>query len=573
MTEGFSAVPESEPESKTGDAGAHSPLEIARLLERGRLDGDIGTMARVPRSHAEVSAAVVDFARVADERGRDVAALLTVLSPLLGSTNDNGTSVEGSTAAELKDFADSSAYVAPEGGLTAVPYYEDVKFLEHCDPRLIERNAAEYQRMRLLLASVGPSVERAESVEWSSDADAGHEGRLKDVKGLVQGLLDGYEAASKALLTYARAVEDARRKLRLGREAQDRLTGLISRGAVPITRTAQETEPMRRWEDLRSSTSLLDWFAELGVDRAEIVDEADRHYEQAAEAFGAALHAEQGPRGECVAALRRAKELIPGFRTGRMDAAALLSEVNVLSSEEVEAAGTGLARLPGSAPGKGSVPTIGDERVSPLLRDLRSHRNGVPDVDSLWLTDALGSRKEWIEANKAAIKAAARAYGLPPDMVAGIAWVEVGGKPYVADDVAQWLRHTAESDWSPVTPGYLPGPLAGDRDNTSYGPMAVQVRRAAETLGYDPANLTEDQRDELTTSLKDPSENLLISAKHMADLKAHTSFDVPAEEMTPGQYRELAARYNGGPYWESSDAQSYADEFEENREQAKQALK
>ncbi|QPP07257.1 hypothetical protein G4Z16_13660 [Streptomyces bathyalis] len=455
-------------------------------------------------------------------------------------------------------------------------YYEDVRFLEHCDPRLIERNAAEYKRMRDLLASVGQSLRAAESVEWSSDADAGYEGRLRDVNGLIQGLLDGYEAASAALLTYAGAVEDARRKLRLGCDAQDRLSRLISRGAVPITRSAQEAEPMRRWEDLRSSTSLLDWFAELGVDREEIVDEADRHHEQAGEAFGAALRAEQGPRGECVAALRRAKELIPGFRTGHMDAAALLSEVNVLSQEDVEAPGRGtvLTRLPGSAPGKGSVPTIGDERVSPLLQDLRSHRNGVPDVDSLWLTDALGSRKEWIEANKAAIKAAARAYGLPPDMVAGIAWVEVGGKPYVADDVAQWLRHTAESDWSPVTPGYLPGPLAGDRDNTSYGPMAVQVRRAAETLGYDPANLTGDQREELTASLKDPSQNLLISAKHMADLKAHSSFaDVPAEEMTPEQYRELAARYNGGPYWESSDAQSYADEFEETREQAKQALK
>jgi hypothetical protein len=49
--------------------------------------------------------------------------------------------------------------------------------------------------------------------------------------------------------------------------------------------------------------------------------------------------------------------------------------------------------------------------------------------------------------------------------------------------------------------------------------------------------------------------------------------DVPPEEMTQAQYRELAARYNGGPHWEGGDAQGYADRFEQNREQAEQALR
>ncbi|OEV26500.1 hypothetical protein AN219_25315 [Streptomyces nanshensis] len=453
-------------------------------------------------------------------------------------------------------------------------YYADVEFLEDCDPKLIERNAAEYKRMRDLLDSLEPSVKRAQSVEWTSDARASYEERLKDVRGLVQGLMEGYEAAWKALLKYADAVEEARKSLRQGGDAQDRLSEVISREAMPITRTAQDAEPMRRWEDVRSTTGVLDWFAELGVDADAIRDDANRYYDQADEAFSAALRAERGPRAECVAALKRAKGLIPDFRTANKDAAALLFKVKALSFEKVEAADNPLTQLPGSTEGKGSLPMVGDEKVSPLLQDLRNNRKSMPEVDSMWLTDAFGSKEEWIAANKGAIKEAARAYGLPPDMMAGIAWIEVGGKPYVADGMTDWARSAAESGWSPLTPDYLPGPLAGDRDNTSYGPMAVQVRRAAEVLGYDPENLTEDQRDEWTTSLKDPSQNMLISAKYMADLKAQSSFaDVPPEEMTQAQYRELAARYNGGPHWEGGDAQGYADRFEQNREQAGQALR
>ncbi|GGO42576.1 hypothetical protein GCM10012287_03780 [Streptomyces daqingensis] len=109
MGEGFSAVPESI------DGSAHLLLEIAGLLEQGSLDGDVGTMARVPRSHEDVSAAVLDFARFADDQGQDLAALLTALSTLLKATGNNYTAVESSTAAALKDFVDSSVYVAPEG--------------------------------------------------------------------------------------------------------------------------------------------------------------------------------------------------------------------------------------------------------------------------------------------------------------------------------------------------------------------------------------------------------------------------------------------------------------------------
>lgn len=49
--------------------------------------------------------------------------------------------------------------------------------------------------------------------------------------------------------------------------------------------------------------------------------------------------------------------------------------------------------------------------------------------------------------------------------------------------------------------------------------------------------------------------------------------DVPPEEMTRAQMQELAARYNGGPHWESNDAQAYGRGFDNKLDEAEQALK
>ncbi|WP_406104652.1 hypothetical protein OG698_21015 [Streptomyces sp. NBC_01003] len=43
--------------------------------------------------------------------------------------------------------------------------------------------------------------------------------------------------------------------------------------------------------------------------------------------------------------------------------------------------------------------------------------------------------------------------------------------------------------------------------------------------------------------------------------------------MTPDQYQELAARYNGGPYRESDGAQAYGRGFNNNLDEARNALR
>ncbi|MFI1760879.1 hypothetical protein ACH41H_02215 [Streptomyces sp. NPDC020800] len=106
------------------------------------------------------------------------------------------------------------------------------------------------------------------------------------------------------------------------------------------------------------------------------------------------------------------------------------------------------------------------------------------------------------------------------------------------------------------------------------GPIAIQVRRGAEVLGYDPDRLTDQQRSMVEESLQDPAQNIFIASEYLAQLKAESEFaQVPAEEMTPAQYQELASRYNGGPYWQSSHAQAYGSGFMNHLNDARSALR
>ena len=75
-------------------------------------------------------------------------------------------------------------------------------------------------------------------------------------------------------------------------------------------------------------------------------------------------------------------------------------------------------------------------------------------------------------------------------------------------------------------------------------------------------------------ALQDPGQNIFIASEYLAQLKAESEFaHVPPEEMTPSQYQELAARYNGGPYWAGPDAQAYGRGFNNDIENAREALR
>ncbi|MGH3929296.1 MAG: hypothetical protein ACRDTF_04895 [Pseudonocardiaceae bacterium] len=96
------------------DGSAHLLVEIAGLLHEGRLDGDIGTMARAPRSHPDVGAKVQEFAKFADDQYQDLVLLLTALSTKLKATGHDYVQVDHNTQQDLDQILGSGRYVAPE---------------------------------------------------------------------------------------------------------------------------------------------------------------------------------------------------------------------------------------------------------------------------------------------------------------------------------------------------------------------------------------------------------------------------------------------------------------------------
>lgn len=292
-------------------------------------------------------------------------------------------------------------------------------------------------------------------------------------------------------------------------------------------------------------------------------EEAERYYSQTSGHFADALRVESEAREQCLADIRSAYRSLPEFKSPIADPLQFLKSLGPLQTEARQASDNPFAQLSGAGPKVDAIPTL--ERnvvVSEELMRIRNRLDGLPDAkgNNYWLpsNDDEG-RRSYISANSALIKAAAQDAGLPPEMLAGIAWEEVEGDPAVVDDGAYEARKL------------IPG--IGDPDKTSMGPWSIQVRRAAEVLGYDPHNLTDQQRDQVVGALKDPSTNIFIASEYLAQLKAESSFaDVPPEQMTRAQMQELAVRYNGGPYYEDPNAQGWGRSFDQNVDKAKEAL-
>jgi RHS repeat-associated protein len=159
---------------------------------------------------------------------------------------------------------------------------------------------------------------------------------------------------------------------------------------------------------------------------------------------------------------------------------------------------------------------------------------GFTDI-AKWKSDPeylMKFKAQFVYENREVIKAAAAKYDLPAELVAGVAFVEIGGKDPIKSTV-YWGR-----SWIPGT---------DDKDKTSLGQQATQVRRAAESLGYDPKTLTDAQRTEIVKSLNDPAHSIFIAAKHLSDLR---NIDVPGKagkDLTTDEIKVIGARYNQGP--------------------------
>jgi hypothetical protein len=147
-------------------------------------------------------------------------------------------------------------------------------------------------------------------------------------------------------------------------------------------------------------------------------------------------------------------------------------------------------------------------------------------------SSAADYKDRWVRAHRCIIRESAREYDLPAWLVAGVAWIEVGGEPGYTDDLSYILGDIG---------------IRGRPELASFGPVAIQIRRAAEELGYDPNALSRVQTSFIISSLRDPQQNLFIVASHLHRLWNIDFPARPADMLTDDEIRIIATRYNRGP--------------------------
>jgi hypothetical protein len=149
----------------------------------------------------------------------------------------------------------------------------------------------------------------------------------------------------------------------------------------------------------------------------------------------------------------------------------------------------------------------------------------------------------WVQHNKVRIKAAAAQYRFPPELLAGVCWIEVGGDPNFIDRVAFEVR---SFDWS--------GPSWVDKNmtvtkhpvKTSFGSVSIQLRTAAQTLGINPENMTTARLRGLAVCLQKDVFNIDVVARHLRLLIDHDKLQSNPPSLSLADVRIVGARYNRG---------------------------
>lgn len=149
----------------------------------------------------------------------------------------------------------------------------------------------------------------------------------------------------------------------------------------------------------------------------------------------------------------------------------------------------------------------------------------------------------WVKHNRATIKTAASANRIPPELLAATAWIEVAGDPTFVDRLAFEVR---TFDWS--GPDWIDKHLTITKEpsKTSFGPVSMQLRTAAETMGLDSSRLSGEQLRDLANRLQSDVNNLNLAAKHLHNLIKHDFPTANTAALTQEQIKIAGARYNRG---------------------------
>lgn len=154
----------------------------------------------------------------------------------------------------------------------------------------------------------------------------------------------------------------------------------------------------------------------------------------------------------------------------------------------------------------------------------------------------LDFKNDWVRHNRKFIISAARQHQFPPELLAGVCWIEVGGDPEFIDTVAYSVR---SFDWM--------GPDWVDRmtitkhpDLTSFGAVSMQVRTAEITLGLNPESVDGTSKSLVIACLQIDVCNIKMAAMHLRMIIDHDGLQTNPPALSEEAIRIAGARYNRG---------------------------
>lgn len=160
-------------------------------------------------------------------------------------------------------------------------------------------------------------------------------------------------------------------------------------------------------------------------------------------------------------------------------------------------------------------------------------RHVIPEFMGGGIPYARKFKTAFVIHNRLTIISAANTNRLPPELVAGVAWIESGGKPNDWKGSIYNFRLFKDLIYSGGKPA----------DRTSFGFMSMQVHAAAETLGIDPNTLGTEKQIQLIHCLEQDTYVIGLAAKHLRML---ADYDKLGDSIGIEESRIIGARYNYG---------------------------
>lgn len=186
------------------------------------------------------------------------------------------------------------------------------------------------------------------------------------------------------------------------------------------------------------------------------------------------------------------------------------------------------------------------------------------------------AKDRWVRENATTIQVTARKYGLPPELLAGIAWSEIGGEPKSSDMIGaigkgllgEISAMVQALDKLPLMPDLssIAARLDQNPNTVSIGDVQIQARHIARYFGIDPQTVGARDVIRMSTKLEENRAlNLDITAWHLDELRKHAFPESSGRMLTRHQIRVLGDFWNAGlkagPYSEEEYVSPPATNF------------